>query len=441
MGICVSGTSNGRSEPGGKYAPRLLSQSHLSYEDLNPPPPEPPSTIDWDLTTATYAAQDVASSTRNRRSQNLRKILATEIHSQKLDTDCVSGAHVDSLHHQKKLKSVAEYFAKRDKEAGESPRRLAHISVAELERVVADAGIGEVLFAQTLAIEGMPLTKKQRRRKNGAKLGSELQRNRIMQSLSSAYGVLLRHVKVLEVREGLAVKKTRWLNQGKKKRRSLLQRKPARAEIDYEITTPDGPPCDNLEALQRGLGRRSRDDEMVQKNPEDSDSSSSDDDSGSDYDSSDSGSSGDESDSDEEGGRDRSSEAREVESVTSEYTGGLVEKLAIQLSTLISADVGIMLEKNEEDITKMAGATVPNKSRLIKQDGFLTRRAALVDAFGSYLHNRETIHRGERRIHRKRKHMQKVTGPVAVARQPIREETSSGSMRKAKSRKSNYAVS
>ena len=71
------------------------------------------------------------------------------------------------------------------------------ISVAELDRAVADAGIGEVLFEQTLIIEGIPLTKRQRQRKHGATKGTDVQKERITAALASAYGVLVRHVKVL----------------------------------------------------------------------------------------------------------------------------------------------------------------------------------------------------------------------------------------------------
>jgi hypothetical protein len=433
MGACfvMPGTGTPAMQP--KYAPRLLSQSHLTYDDLDPPPPRPVSGISWGETTATYGAQDVASSTNNRRSRNLRKILRTEIHNQKLDTSSVTGGHVDSLHHQKKIKAVTEFFKKADVAAGDSPRRLAMISVAELDRAVADAGIGEVLFEQTLIIEGIPLTKRQRQRKHGATKGTYVQKERITAALASAYGVLVRHVKVLAVREGLAVKKTRWFEPPKKKkrRRSLRRKRPVRSEIDYEITTPDGPPCDDLEALLRGLARRSRDDEKVEAKPEDSGSSSSDGDSSSgsddedDDDSSDSESSSDGSEDGGGGGGRRATAVGEAASVTSEYTAELVDKLAMKLAKLVSADVGVLLEKLDEDISRMPGAAVPRKTRNIPRDGFLTRRAALVDAFGSYLQNRATVHRGERRTERKRSLMMKVAVSHATTRvdAPVQKRT------------------
>eukprot|EP00946_MAST-07B_sp_MAST-7B-sp1_P003503 g3503.t1 len=280
-------------------------------------------------------------------------------------------------------------------------RRLALISVAELERAVADAGIGELLFTQTLIIEGLPLTKKQRRAKKGAARGCDAQIERLNASLASAFGVLGRQVKVLRVREGLAVKKSRWFDQPRKRRyRSWRKKKPSRSEIDFEITTPDGPPCDDLEALLRGLARRSRDDEKMQAKPEDDDYSSSDDGSSS----SSGGSDSDDSDSRSEVSDDVDRSAydskpgskfvaagseNDAASVTSEYTAGLVEKLAVSFAKLVSTDVGIKLEKMDEDVSLMAGATVPRKTRNIPTAGFLTRRAALVDALGSYLHKRE----------------------------------------------------
>ena len=449
MGACMGKRPPGKPAKQPKYAPRLLSQSHLTYEDLDPPPPRPPSGITWGETTTTYGAQDVASSKSNRRSRNLRKILSTEIHNQKLDISSVSGGHVDSLHHQKKIKAVTEFFKKADAEAGDSPRRLAMISVAELERVVADAGIGEVMFEQTLVIEGIPLTNKQRKRKKGADKGSNLQKERITAALASAYGVLVRQVKVLAVRERLAVKKTQWFHPLNKSRRQRLLRrkKPTRSEVDYEIITPDGPPCDDLEALQRGLARRSRDDEKVKAKPEDSDSSSSDGESSSDSDGDDesSGDSGDSSDSDSDNGgirggdssgSKRASMADELASVTSEYTAGLVDKLAVALAKLISVDVGVSLEKLDEDISHMSGATSPYKTRKVSQDGFLTRRAALVDAFGSHLQNRAAVHRSERQIERKRTLMMKVRVSHA---QPVREDAP-GKKRKKTAGRSKYAA-
>ena len=150
----------------------------------------------------------------------------------------------------------------------------------------------------------------------------------------------------------------------------VWRKKPTRSEVDYEIITPDGPPCDDLEALQRGLARRSRDDEKVKAKPEDSDSSSSDGESSSDSDGDDesSGDSGDSSDSDSDNGgirggdssgSKRASMADELASVTSEYTAGLVDKLAVALAKLISVDVGVSLEKLDEDISHMSGATLP----------------------------------------------------------------------------------
>ena len=57
-------------------------------------------------------------------------------------------------------------------------------------------------------------------------------------------------------------------------------------------------------------------------------------------------------------------------SVTSEYTAGLVEKLAVSFAKLVSTDVGIKLEKMDEDVSLMAGATVPRKTRNIPTAGF-----------------------------------------------------------------------
>ena len=130
-----------------------------------------------------------------------------------------------------------------------------------------------------------------------------------------------------------------------------------------------------------------------------------------------SGDSGDSSDSDSDNGgirggdssgSKRASMADELASVTSEYTAGLVDKLAVALAKLISVDVGVSLEKLDEDISHMSGATSPYKTRKVSQDGFLTRRAALVDAFGSHLQNRAAVHRSERQIERKRTLMMKV---------------------------------
>ena len=392
--------------------PRLTSQSHLTHKEMYPPPPPRETTIDLqDSTVTSYTAMDLADCKHTRRSKNLHTILQVELdnrnHAHKTS---VTSAHVDSLHHQKKLNAVKKFFG--------NDRKLFYISNQELERVIDDAGIGHLEYTQTLGIEGIPMNKKQRKRQ--PKLGSKEQFLATQLLLAEVFQVMTLHVHVLSIREGLET-----VENPPPKKLSLCQRlmrfrkkrvKLRRSEVEYMISTHSGPPSIKLETQQRLLvkvGQRAQD-----NSDGDSSSGSS---SGSDS------SSGSGSGSDEEGGggprrlgsdftddsdrfdaetesdEESSQESKDGENgdpsshVEVQYTDG--GDFAHVLVDPIGDLVGLL----DQDVENPAiiVAHEPVRQVIIPTDGFMSRKAALLDAFGSYLTKKEEMDKFERRVLRK----------------------------------------
>lgn len=399
-----------------KWYPRLTSQSHLTREEIYPPPPPRPSTIDIeDLTVTSYTAYDLANSKSNRRAQNLRKILEVELdnrdHNHKTS---VTSAHVDSLHHQKKLKAVKTFF-------GED-RKLFYVSVEELEQVIDDAGIGHIEYTQTMGVEGIPMSRKQRKRH--PKVSSEAQHAAIKALLAETFGVMSLHVHILAVREELET-----VENPPPKKLSLLQRflrmnkkkvKLRRSEVDYMISTHSGPPSRNLEAKQRCLVKVGQSAASKKEGDEESDSSLSDDessngndtdsDSGSDNGSDESSSSDDEEEEEPETVQTAEKNASEVirPHVEVQYIDGGV--FAKQLVDPLGDLVGLLDQDAENPAIIVAYE--PVRAVIIPTAGFLSRKAALMDAFGSHLTKKAQLHKGERRLRRQQTLKMKMASPM-----------------------------
>ena len=404
-----------------RWYPRLLSQSHMTHEEIYVPPSPRKSTIDIkDSTVTSYSALDLAESKGNRRSRNLRKILAVELDNRDHDHQTsVTSGHIDSLHHQKKLNAVKKFF-------GED-RKLFYISVEELEQVVDDAGIGHLEYTQTMGVEGIPMNTKQR--KEHPKLQSIEQLAAIKALLAEIFQVMSLHVHVLNVRENLET-----VENPPPKKLSFFQRlkrlgkkkvKLRRSEVDYMISTRSGPPSMRLEALQRLLvkvGQKAKkveeksklSDESSSDSDSDSGSGGSDSDDGNDSDSgsgsgSDSESSSDDEDEDEDQGvGKKNQEENEHPHVEVQYTDGgeFANVLVDPLGDLVG-----LLDQDAEHPALIV-AHVPIRKLVIPLAGFTTRKAALLDAFGSYLTKKEIVEKEERRFVRKQSLRMKMGPPT-----------------------------
>ena len=392
-----------------RWYPRLLSQSHMSHEEIFPLPSPRVSTINIkDSTVTSYTALDLAESKNNRRSRNLRTILNVELDNRKHDhKTSVTSAHVDSLHHQKKLKAVKEFFG--------NDRKLFYISVKELEQVCDDAGIGHLEFTQTMGVEGIPMNKKQR--KNHSTLSSEKQLNEIKTLLAETFKVMSLHVHVLAVREGLETVENpppkklsifqrfyRWITRKKKV-------KLRRSEVDYMISTRSGPPALRLEKQQRLLvkvgqtAKQSKGKKITRKDGNDSSSSdSSSDDSDSDGDSgSDSSSDSDDSSSDDDSDdEDAMMKKKKEEEANQQHVAVQYTDQGVFANILVDP-LGDLVGLLDQDIEHPAliVAHEPIRELIIPIAGFATRKSALLDFFGSYLTKKKHIEKEERRVVRK----------------------------------------
>ena len=409
------------------WYPRLMSQSHQTYTEIYPPPPPRETTIDIkDTTVASYTALDLADCKSNRRSKNLRTILKVELdnRNQSDHKTSVTGAHVDSLHHQKKLAAVKNFFG--------PDRKLFYISVDELERVIDDAGIGHLEYTQTMGIEGIPMNKK--RRKQHPALKSKKQMAAIQNLLAEIFQVMTLHVHVLDVREGMET-----VENPPPKKLSLCQRvlrmnkkkvKLRRSEVDYMISTHSGPPSIKLETQQRLLvkvGQLAKDKDSGSSSDEDSSDSSDDEggggggrkrlgsdftndteDDSDDSDGSDSSDSSDDEDDDgvKKGGTDLQPH------VEVQYTDGgtFANVLVDPLGDLIG-----LLDQDVENPALIV-AHEPVRQVIIPTAGFMSRKAALLDAFGSYLTKKKDMETSERRIAKKKSLGMKMGPPSPTKR-------------------------
>ena len=431
------------------WYPRLLSQSHLTHKEIYPPPPPRETTIDLQDTTVTsYTAMDLADCKHTRRSKNLRTILKTELENREHNHQTsVTSAHVDSLHHQKKLNAVKKYF-------GED-RKLFYVSVDELEAVIDHAGIGHLEYTQTIGIEGIPMNKKQRRRQ--PKLKSKEQISAIQLLLAEIFEVMTLHVHVLDVREGLET-----VENPPPKKLSLCQRfmrigkkrvKLRRSEVKYMISTHSGPPSIKLETQQRLLVKIGQE---VKENS-DSDSSGSDSDSSSSSEDSDDNSgprrlgSGDFSDFSpiSRGNASESDESSDNDNIDGDDEKKGDEKPHIEVTY---KDGGIFANKLVDPLGDLVGlldqdvenpaiivAHEPVRKVIIPTAGFLSRKAALLDAFGSYLTKKEAMETFERRIARKSTLGMKMNPPSPTRRKKSgRNEKKTG--RRDKKKGTKYAA-